>query len=166
MKYFDMPGEWSIYSYSEWCFNNAHWILIFVLVIMQVTTLLRLHATPYPQIPDSKVVDLKLDEDYEKFIEKAPKGCTLCVDFYATWCPPCRKAAPVLAEWSKKYSPNSIRFGKVDVDKNKNTANRFGIRSLPTFVFFDSDGKEVAKVVGFNQSAVQKQIDASLKKSE
>ena len=57
------------------------------------------------------------------------------LDFWATWCGPCRMLAPVLDELAEKYD-GKVRFGKVNVDDEPLLASRFGIASIPTLIFF------------------------------
>lgn len=72
------------------------------------------------------------------------KGVVL-VDFYATWCPPCKKLAPVLDELasSRKYNIASI-----NVDENTNVAVKYGVNTIPTLIVF-KDGNPVRTSVGF-----------------
>lgn len=69
------------------------------------------------------------------------------VDFWATWCGPCKMIAPVLEEMDAEMS-EKVKIVKVDVDENQATASQFGIMSIPTLVLF-KDGKPVDKAVGF-----------------
>ncbi|MBI9060926.1 MAG: thioredoxin [Marinilabiliaceae bacterium] len=69
------------------------------------------------------------------------------VDFYADWCGPCRQLSPVLAELQKEYG-GKIQIYKVNTDKEKELAQTFGIRSLPTIVFIPMEGDPQA-AMGF-----------------
>lgn len=69
------------------------------------------------------------------------------VDFWAVWCGPCRMVAPVVEELAAEYEEKGLRVGKVDVDDNPQTAARFGVRSIPTILFF-KNGEVVDRVVG------------------
>lgn len=68
------------------------------------------------------------------------------VDFWATWCGPCKMIAPVVEEVSNEVS--NARFVKVDVDKNENLANKYQISSIPTLMVF-KNGTPVDTLVGF-----------------
>ena len=68
------------------------------------------------------------------------------VDFWATWCGPCRMIAPFVEQLADEYS-GRVTVGKLDVDHNQQTAAQFGVRSIPTMLFF-KDGKVVDTVVG------------------
>lgn len=68
------------------------------------------------------------------------------IDFWAEWCGPCRMVGPSVEEVSKDFAGKAV-VGKVNVDHNPNTAAEYGIRNIPTILFF-KDGKVVDKVVG------------------
>ncbi|KAJ5134683.1 Thioredoxin [Penicillium atrosanguineum] len=75
------------------------------------------------------------------------------VDFYATWCGPCRAVGPKVGELSEKYT--NVRFIQVDVDKMREVASQFQVTAMPTFVFL-KDGKEVGqRVRGANVGALE-----------
>lgn len=78
--------------------------------------------------------------DYTKGAEAKYKGTKPCiVDFYATWCGPCRRLAPIMEELAKDYAGEVI-FYKVDTDKEVELARYFQIRSIPTMYFFPVKG--------------------------
>lgn len=68
------------------------------------------------------------------------------VDFWAEWCGPCKQLAPRIEELANEYD-GDVKFVKVDVDDNQELAGQFGIRSIPTLLFFQ-DGDKVDQIVG------------------
>lgn len=70
----------------------------------------------------------------------------LLVDFWAEWCGPCHRVAPILEEVAMAHGP-ALRLGKVNVDENPRTAGRFQVTSIPTMLLF-KDGKLVDGIVG------------------
>ena len=73
-------------------------------------------------------------------------GKPAMVDFWAIWCGPCRMVGPVVEELATEYQGKAV-IGKVDVDTNQEVAAKYGIRNIPTILFF-KDGEVVDKVVG------------------
>ena len=78
-------------------------------------------------------------------------GKPVVIDFWAEWCGPCRMVGPVVEELAKEYEGKVI-IGKMDVDNNTDTPTEFGIRNIPTILFF-KDGQLVDKQVGAAQKA-------------
>lgn len=74
----------------------------------------------------------------------------LVVDLWATWCGPCRMLAPIVSELASEYD-GKIVVGKCDVEENEDIAMEFGVRNIPTLLFF-KDGKLVDKFVGSAKS--------------
>lgn len=83
------------------------------------------------------------DADFEQKVQ----GGVKLVDFWATWCGPCKMIAPVLEELAQDYE-GKADIVKLDVDENPNTAAKFEVMSIPTLIVF-KDGQPVDKVVGF-----------------
>ena len=73
------------------------------------------------------------------------------VDFWATWCGPCKAIAPILEDLATEYQ-GKVKIVKVDVDNNPQAASRFGIRNIPTLFVF-KDGEKVDSVMGLQPKA-------------
>lgn len=83
------------------------------------------------------------------------------VDFWAAWCGPCKMIAPVLDELAKEYA-GKIKICKMDVDANKETPTKFGIRGIPTLIVFKDGNAEGTKVGALSKPQLQEFIESSL----
>lgn len=84
-------------------------------------------------------------DNFETEVLKSEKP--VLVDFWATWCPPCRLLGPVITEIAEEQI-TSLKVGKVDVDEQKELASQFNIMSIPTMILF-KDGKVVKEILGY-----------------
>ncbi len=97
------------------------------------------------------------DTNFDEIVLKSDKP--VIVDFWAEWCGPCRMISPLVEELSQEYA-GKVVVGKVDVDSNNATAMRFGIRNIPTILFF-KNGQVVDKQVGaVPKSVLVKKLEA------
>lgn len=103
----------------------------------------------------TRTVDVT-DATFEQEVERAA-GVTI-VDFWATWCAPCRLIAPILEQIAADHA-GTVRIAKVNTDENRRTTARFNVRANPTLLFF-KDGRVVAQVVGAVPKA---RIEATLR---
>ena len=93
--------------------------------------------------------------------EAETKEGLVLVDFWATWCGPCRMQAPILEKLSQELSEDELKILKMDVDENPETARAFGIMSIPTLLF-KKDEQVVKQVAGVHTAAQIKAIVAEL----
>ncbi|MBQ9285401.1 MAG: thioredoxin [Bacteroidaceae bacterium] len=80
------------------------------------------------------------------FSELLEQGKPMIVDFWATWCGPCKKVGPYIEQLAEEYAEQAI-IGKVDVDENQDLPMQFGVRNIPTILFI-KDGQVVDKQIG------------------
>ncbi|GAX09726.1 thioredoxin 1 [Fistulifera solaris] len=132
-----------------------------------------IHATPAPrpattplfgipqripalQVRGGSVVEPDSLEDVEAILLKAGAESKLVViDFTATWCGPCKMISPVFHELSESF--DDVVFLKVDVDENPDTAAKYNVSAMPTFLFIKG-GEIVDRMMGANPSKLQELI--------
>ncbi|MEY8462408.1 thioredoxin [Streptococcus merionis] len=94
------------------------------------------------------------------FAQETAEGLVL-IDFWATWCGPCRMQAPILEQLSTEFDESDLKIVKMDVDENPSTAREFGIMSIPTLMF-KKDGQVVKQVAGVHTKDQLKAIIAEI----
>ncbi len=104
-----------------------------------------------------KVGDYKAYPKSWKFVGKKP----VIVDFYASWCPPCKMIAPILAELANEYDGEIIIY-KVNTDDVPEVAKAFGVRSIPTLLFIPADGKIKVSTGAMPKEEFVKKIEKEL----
>jgi len=94
--------------------------------------------------PESPVLHVT-DQDFAELVEGS-SGLSI-VDFWAPWCAPCRLMGPILDEIARDYADEDVTVVKVNTETAQRSAERFGIRSIPTLIFF-KDGEPLFEMVG------------------
>ncbi len=84
------------------------------------------------------------DDNFEEEVLKSDKP--VLIDFWATWCGPCRMIAPIVEEMATEYD-GKAKIGKLDVDSNQQTSIKYGVRSIPTLLLF-KDGELKETIIG------------------
>ncbi len=84
------------------------------------------------------------DDNFEEEVLKSDKP--VLIDFWATWCGPCRMIAPIVEEMATEYE-GKAKIGKLDVDSNQQTSIKYGVRSIPTLLLFN-DGELKETIIG------------------
>lgn len=105
-----------------------------------------------------KVADLEKNKDW-KFLGNKPT----IIDFYATWCGPCKRLSPIMEQLAKEYN-GKVQFYKVDVDKERELATMFGIQSIPSILFIPKKGKPIMAQGALPKAELKKTIDSNLLK--
>lgn len=101
-----------------------------------------------------KVVNYEANSTEWKYLGDKPA----IIDFWATWCPPCKAIAPILDDLAKEYE-GQIYVYKVDVDKEQALAQAFGIQSIPTLLFVPMNGDPKAEVGAISKEVFKDRID-------
>jgi thioredoxin 1 len=95
----------------------------------------------------------------DNFHSEVLKGVIL-VDFFATWCGPCRMLTPIIEDVAK-FFVGKAKVGKVDIDSEQKTAAEFQVTSVPTLVLF-KDGKEIGRLIGLRDMEAIKDFVSSV----
>lgn len=105
-----------------------------------------------------RVADIENNPNDFKFLGDKPA----LIDFYASWCNPCQMLAPVLEELSEEYA-GKVDIYKVDVDDERDLADIFGIRSIPTLLFIPMEGSPKRTMGAMPKSQLKELLDSMLK---
>lgn len=91
------------------------------------------------------------DNTFQQQVIEASKEKPVLVDFWATWCGPCKMLSPLVEELAGERA-DQLNVAKIDVDENQAVSSQFGIMSIPTLILF-KDGKPVKQLVGYMPKA-------------
>jgi thioredoxin 1 len=117
---------------------------------------------PFPELEGGPKPVLTMQDWAALLADK--KNKVIVVDFYATWCGPCKTAAPIYHRMSQEPEFQNVTFRKVDVDKAADVAKACAITAMPTFQVF-VDGKVVKTIQGWNEGGLKAAIHECIKKN-
>lgn len=126
-------------------------------------TLFLLLAVPFWLVACGGTQKKSDDSQKVQVKEAVSSGKPVVIDFYATWCGPCKQIAPMFEMLKGEYS-DKVEFRSVDVDEDMETTRKYGIEAMPTFVILDADGNEINRIVGADAEALTQAVDALVKK--
>lgn len=116
------------------------------------------------EVTVEKTADADDGESYSAQI-KSENGLPMLLDFYADWCGPCKRLAPILEAMEEDYK-DRVEFRRINVDDNQDLAAAFGVESIPTLVYLNSEGNEVTRTVGLVGVAdIERTLHSLLKNS-
>ena len=143
-------------------YKKILWILCLIVFIGSLVLLNKYLTNSSNSINvDDKIAysDEELDQDivsssiiqitstnYEEIVLNSKK--TVLIDFYADWCPPCKKLSPIIEEVASENTDENLVFARINIDDEQNLAAQYGIQPIPTLVLLKS-GKEVDRRVGY-----------------
>lgn len=116
-------------------------------------------ATKYLSTKDFKKKIMNYDEHPQEWVFEGNRPAI--IDFYATWCGPCKMTAPIIERLARKYK-GQIDFYKVDIDQERELAQIFGIRSIPTFLFIPMKGQPTAQMGAMQLADFEDIIESEL----
>jgi thioredoxin 1 len=103
-----------------------------------------------------------LEVNKDNWSEVSDSKLPILVDFWATWCGPCKTMLPILEELSKEYS-DKIKIVKVDIEESMDLAKQYGIKSVPTMIVFVNGEKTNTKIIGaINKQNLVKKLEEYL----
>jgi thioredoxin 1 len=117
-------------------------LIVFIVIFVGYSYLNYRRIKHFSKMPDSNEIIILTDKNFDK---QTAKGIFL-IDFWASWCMPCKMMAPVLNQVAEKVSGHAI-VAKVNVEEFQNLAAKFQVRNIPTILLL-KDGKEVDRFVG------------------
>ncbi|MCR5289018.1 MAG: thioredoxin [Treponema sp.] len=99
------------------------------------------------------------EKNFEQEVLQSDKP--VLIDFWATWCGPCKMMAPVVAELAEEFD-GKVKVGKVDVDENEEIAQKYGIMSIPTFIVFNNGEAKATRIGGCSKADLKAFVESNM----
>jgi len=131
------------------------WLIIFLFMVGVIRLYQAFGSTKMEEYEGHKVISIHSMDMWTKTL-KENQDALIVVDFFATWCPPCRRASPIFGRWSTEFG--NVVFLKVDVDIAGDVAKKNGITGMPTFKLF-KNGTVVDQVIGWDEGRIHALIE-------
>lgn len=147
-------------------FIGKHYFFVVIVLMVAAKQWASSRNAKMMEIEGSKVKKVNSVNDWNDYT-KGAEGKVVVVDFFATWCGPCVRAAPVFAQMSIDMEGKPVEFWKVDVDKATTVSRREGISCMPTFKFYrvEKGRMELFETIqGWNESKVRSLVSQTVEK--
>lgn len=134
--------------------NHIMFIAFSLLLMLGITSCEQKKASVNDSNSQSEVIVKEKTEEVsveQSNTASAPKGKMVIIDFYATWCGPCKAMTPVMNLMEEKYG-NKFEFKKVDIDQESDLAQQYNIEGVPTLVVLSPDNKVITTIVGYRDA--------------
>lgn len=134
-----------------------HYYLVVIVGILALIKLSMSSGGKFEEYPGNKVSAVTSVEMWNNILkDPSNKNKLILIDFYAIWCPPCRRASPIYGKMSTEY--DDVLFIKVDVDVMPELMRQQNVRAMPTFQLY-RDHKQLDHVVGFDEQKIKRMLD-------
>ena len=161
--YYAAAESWKDYI-IKFSRENATVIIGLLMLLIRLVKMYNTTFSPIKEVEGSLVQTIRSADEWKAGVKKAlEEDKVIVVDWFANWCPPCKKAAPVYAQLSKDYERFPVTFWKIDVDALRGIAVDQNVGSLPTFRIYKKgpDGKllQAESIEGWREATLRSALE-------